>query len=355
MSAPAVNKSSRRARSAGTVPSFADARRRPRRRRLVLCLVLAVVVGALLAVNILLGSYTVTVPDFLRMVNGQRIPGASFIVMDNKLPRALTALMVGACFGIAGAVFQTMLRNPLASPDIIGISYGASASAVLAIVFLGASGLAISAAAIGGAVVVAALISWLSRSRGGSGLILSGIGVAAFLQALVTFLLQRSDVRTAQEALVWLVGSLNASNWSRTAALALGLLVLLPVAALLSRNLQALQLGEDTATALGHRVRFSRAALTLLGVLLAAIATAAAGPVAFVAFLSAPIARRLNAGASSLLVALLVGAAIVLGADFLAANLLPHTALPVGVVTGALGAPFLLWLLASTNRNGHGG
>jgi iron complex transport system permease protein len=339
------------------VPSslLVTARRRSRRRRLVLCCALAVLVAVLLAVNILLGSYTVTIPDFLRMLGGQRIPGASFIVMENKLPRALTATMVGACFGVAGAIFQTMLRNPLASPDIIGISYGASASAVVAIVFLGAGGLAVSAAAIAGALVVAALISWLSRSRGGSGLILSGIGVAALLQAVVTFLLQRADVRTAQEALVWLVGSLNASNWDRTGALALGLLVLLPAAALLSRSLRSLQLGEDTATALGSSVPLSRTALTILGVLLAAVATAAAGPVSFVAFLSAPIARRLNAGAPSLLVAALVGAAIVLGSDFLAANLLPHTALPVGVVTGALGAPFLLWLLASTNRNGQGG
>nr|WP_231391945.1 iron chelate uptake ABC transporter family permease subunit [Arthrobacter sp. 35W] len=315
---------------------------------------LALLVLGLLVVDILLGSYTITIPDFARLLAGEHIPGASFIVMENKLPRAVIGLLAGVAFGLSGAIFQTMLRNPLASPDIIGISYGASATAVAAIVFFGAAGATVSVAAIAGALVVALLISLLARGRGGSGLILVGIGAAAFMNAAVTFMLARADINNAQSAMIWLAGSLNSSNWERASVLAVSLVVLLPVAFLLARSLGGMQLGQDTASGLGFNVPRGRLALTVLGVLLAALATAAAGPISFVAFLSGPIAKRLNGGAPSLPMAALVGAAIVLGADFIAANLLP-TALPVGVVTGALGAPFLLWLLINTNRNSQGG
>ncbi|ALE08042.1 enterobactin ABC transporter permease [Arthrobacter sp. ERGS1:01] len=330
-------------------------RGRPRRRRRLVTAALALLVFGLLAVNILLGSYTVTIPDFLRLLAGAHIPGASFIVMDNKLPQALTGLLAGASFGVAGAIFQSMLRNPLASPDIIGISYGASATAVAAIVIFGISGVGVSLAAVIGALVVALLITVLARGRGGSGLILIGIGAAAFMQAAVTFMLARADINNAQDAMVWLTGSLNSADWGRVIVLTVALAVLLPVVAFASRGLQGLQLGEDTAAGLGFNVPRTRILLTVLGVLLAALPTAAAGPIAFVAFLSGPIAKRLNGGAPSLGLSALVGAGIVLGANFLAINGIPGTSLPVGVVTGALGAPFLLWLLISTNRNSQGG
>ncbi|MBG0740875.1 iron chelate uptake ABC transporter family permease subunit [Paeniglutamicibacter antarcticus] len=330
-------------------------RLRPLRRRIVILALLCVLVAGLFSASVLLGSYTVSVADFFRMLGGMRIPGASFIVMENKLPRAVVGLMVGMAFGISGAVFQSMLRNPLASPDIIGISYGASAAAVFAIVFFGAAGVSVSVAAVVGALGVALLITALSRRHGGPGLILIGIGAAAFMQAAVTFLLQRTDIRVAQDALIWLTGSLNSSNWNRAGLLAAALAVLLPLAALLTRSLHGLQLGDDTAAGLGFRVPRARLWLTIMGALLAALATAAAGPVAFVAFLSGPIAKRLCGQSTSLAAAGLVGAATVLAADFLAVNLIPGSALPVGVVTGALGAPFLLWLLISTNRSSTGG
>jgi iron complex transport system permease protein len=315
---------------------------------------------------VLLGSYLVSIPDFFRLLAGENIPGASFIVMENRLPRAVVGIMVGVAFGLAGSIFQTMLRNPLASPDIIGISYGASASAVAAMVLFGATGLAVSAAAMGGALAVALLIYLLSHRHAGpsnaasSRLILVGIGFAAILQALVHYLLTRADIQTAQAALVWLNGSLNSSNWDRAGALAGCLLILLPAVAALARSLRGLEMGDDAAAGLGVRVAPARLYLIVAAVLLAAAATAAAGPVAFIAFLSAPIARRLLGGRGSLAVSALVGAVIVLAADFAAATLIPAyltggTTLPVGVVTGALGAPFLLWLLVSTNRVGRGG
>jgi iron complex transport system permease protein len=254
-----------------------------------------------------------------------------------------------------------MLRNPLASPDVIGISYGASAGAVTAIVVFGASGAAVSGAALGGAVAVAAQIYGISRSGslGGGGsaagnrLILAGVGVAAALHAMVNFLMTRADIRTAADVLVWLNGSLNSASWDRAGVLALALLVLIPAAALLAGPLRILELGDDAAAGLGIRVGRTRLGVVMTAVALAAVATAAAGPVAFVAFLSGPIARRFT-GRASLPASAFVGAVIVLAADYIAANVAPllldGTVLPVGVITGGLGAPFLLWLLVTSNR-----
>jgi iron complex transport system permease protein len=330
---------------------------------------LALAVAGIFAAAVLLGSYTVTVPDFFRILaahltGGAKIPGASFIVMEHKLPRAVVGGLVGAAFGLSGALFQTMLRNPLASPDVIGISYGASAAAVTAIVLFSASGAMVSGAALAGALAVAGIIYAIARrgalgaaaGRGdaaGNRLILAGVGIAAALQAVVSFLMTRADIRTAADALVWLNGSLNAASWGRGGVLGLALLVLVPAAAVLARPLRILELGEDAAAGLGVRVGRTRLAVVVAAVGLSAVATAAAGPVAFVAFLAGPISRSFVRKAS-LPASALAGALIVLAADFLAANLAPlvlgGTVLPVGVVTGALGAPFLLWLLVTANR-----
>ncbi|GGJ41458.1 enterobactin ABC transporter permease [Paenarthrobacter histidinolovorans] len=328
---------------------------------------LAVVV--MFAVYVLLGSYTVTIPDFFTIVinhltGGEKIPGASFIVMEHKLPRAVVGTMIGVAFGLAGALFQTMLRNPLASPDIIGISYGASAAAVTAIVIFGASGAVVSGAALGGALGVAAIIYAISRGGSGAGggsrgnaagnrLILAGVGIAAALHAVVNFLMTRADIRTAADALIWLNGSLNSATWDRAGVLAVSLLVLVPAVIALAGPLRILELGDDAAAGLGIRVNAARLGLVLTAVALAAVATAAAGPVAFVAFLAGPISRRI-VRKPSLPASALTGALIVLLADFFASNIAPvildGTVLPVGVITGALGAPFLLWLLVTSNR-----
>lgn len=331
--------------------------------------VLAIGVVLLFAAGVLLGSYTVTIPDFFKILiahltGGDRIPGASFIVMENKLPRAVIGIMIGVAFGLSGGLFQTMLRNPLASPDVIGISYGASAAAVTAIVVFGATGPAVSGAALGGALGIAALIYAISRgpslgsgggrrNAAGNRLILAGVGIAAALHAVVNFLMTRADIRTAADALVWLNGSLNSANWDRAGMLALALLVLVPAVIALAGPLRILELGDDAAAGLGIRVGSTRLAVVITTVGLAAVATAAAGPVSFVAFLAGPIARRFTRKAS-LPASALVGALIVLAADYFAANLAPllldGTVLPVGVITGALGAPFLLWLLVTANR-----
>lgn len=362
-----------RALPAGVPPKDSRSQRSKTRKRgfrINRTAVLATAVVLLFVASILLGSYTVTIPDFFRIVSahltgGEKIPGASFIVMENKLPRAIVGIMIGAAFGLSGALFQTMLRNPLASPDVIGISSGASAAAVFSIVIFGATGVLVSGAALGGALAVAALIYFISRSGalgsgGGTGtsaagtrLILAGVGIAAALQAVVSFLMTRTDIRTAAEALIWLNGSLNSANWERVSILSVALLILGPLVALLAGPLRILELGDDAAAGLGIRVAFARLAVVIVAVALAAVATAAAGPVSFVAFLAGPIARRFT-GSGSLPAAALVGSAIVLAADYFAANIAPlllnGAVLPVGVVTGALGAPFLLWLLVTANR-----
>lgn len=341
---------------------------RPGRLHLNRTAVLAAAVVLMFFVSVLLGGYTVTIPDFFtiainHVTGGAKIPGASFIVMENKLPRAVIGTLIGIAFGLAGALFQTMLRNPLASPDVIGISSGASASAVVAIVIFGASGPAVSGAALAGALAVAALIYAISTSRTSSGtgrgnaagnrLVLTGVGIAAALQAAVSFLMTRADIRTAADALVWLNGSLNSANWDRAGILFLALAVLVPASAVIAGPLRVLELGDDAAAGLGVQVAATRLTLVVIAVGLAATATAAAGPVSFVAFLAGPIARRFT-GRASLPASAMVGALIVLVAEYFAANLAPllldGTVLPVGVVTGALGAPFLLWLLVAANR-----
>ncbi|WP_375432045.1 FecCD family ABC transporter permease [uncultured Friedmanniella sp.] len=335
----------------------AAVRTRTRRRRARVLALLGLAVVGLFAVNVLLGRYPVTIPDFVRILAGEQIPGASFIVLENKLPRAVVATGVGVGFGVAGAVFQTLLRNPLASPDVIGVTSGASAAAVFALVVLGGAGAAVPLAALAGAGLTAVVIQLLAAGGGATGqrLVLIGIGLAAVLNAVTSYLLTRSDLRTAADALVWLTGSLNHASWERVGWTAAAAVVLLPAAAALSRGLRGLELGDDVAAATGVPVRRVRFALLAVAVALAAVATAAAGPVSFIAFLAGPIARRLLGGATSLAAAALVGALIVLGAEFVAANALADTALPVGVVTGALGAPFLLYLLVAANRGGRGG
>lgn len=339
----------RQAAAADSVDVVRTARRRPRRRLVLVWAGLALaVVGAFLA-RVLLGDFTFTVPDAVRIILGEEIPGASFILMETKLPRAVLAVLVGLALGVAGAVFQGALRNPLASPDIIGVAMGASAAATFAIIELGRQGLAVSFWAAAGAVLMAVVVRLVGGS--GSRLVLVGVGATVALQALVQYLFTRADEYDAHIALRWLTGSVGEATWSQIRLVAIGLLVLLPLTAVLVKPLGIAELGPDLATGLGVGPRRTDLVL-LMAVLLVALAVAVAGPVSFVAFLSGPIARALNGGRRTLLGAGLVGALIVVAAEYPADYLFADVNYPVGVVTGALGAPFLLWLLA-TGRAGR--
>ena len=322
------------------------ARSRVARRQRVLITGLAVVTLGVFLVRVLLGDFTVTIPDFLRIVSGEQIPGATFVVMESKLPRAVLGLLVGAAFGLGGTIFQTTLRNALASPYIVGVGMGASAAAVFAIVVLGLQGLSVSGFAIAGALGVAVLVRLLAGTAGGYRVVVVGVGAAAFLVAVVQYLFTRASIYDAQAALVWLTGSLNSASWPVIARTAGCLLVLVPAVAALAGALRLCELGDDTAAGLGSSPRRTDA-LLVVAVLLVSVGVAAAGPVAFAAFLAGPIARALGGGRTSLTASALVGATLVIGADHLGAYLVPDVNLPVCVVTGALGAPFLLWLIAT--------
>ena len=323
---------------------------------------LVIVLLALAAVALTIGDYPLPPADVLTALLSPLLGGsdkaAEFIVLGVRLPRLTAGLLAGAAFGLSGVIFQTVLRNPLASPDIVGISTGASAAAVTAIILFGWGGFAVSLAACGGALAIAIAIYALAWRDGVTPyrLVLVGIGAAAMASALISWLFTRARIFDVQRALSWLTGSLNGASFAEIAPLALALLLLMPTAFVLARQLSTLQLGDDAARGLGTRVELARLSLLGVGVILAAFATAAVGPIAFVAFVSGPIARRiLGPAGRPLLPSALVGAAVTIGADQIAQHMLGRNQLPVGVVTGALGALFLIYLLVAANRSGQGG
>lgn len=342
-----------RAEAAATLRAIRRARR-ARGRTVTLALAAALIAVFCAALSV--GDLHVPLREVIGALTGTADPGVHFIVVELRLPRVLLGLLVGAAFGLSGALFQALLRNPLASPDVIGISQGASAAAVLASLGFAISGIALSAAALAGALLSAALIHALAR-RGhvcGARFVLVGVGIGAALSSITSYLLTSSQVTAAQNAFLWLTGSLGGSTLAQLWPLLGALLVLLPLTAVAARDLETLRLGEDTAAGLGTPVARSRLALLGCAVALAGVATAAAGPVAFVAFVSAPIARRLApASGAALVPAALTGALLVTVADFAAQHLLWSSQFPVGVVTSLIGAPYLLWLLARANRTGR--
>jgi iron complex transport system permease protein len=342
--------------------SVAAARRKLRSRWWVVTAGLCLVVLVLMALALTIGDYPLPVGDVVRSLlspfTGEADPANDFIVLGVRLPRAVTGLLAGAALGLSGAIFQTVLRNPLASPDIVGITTGASTAAVIAIIMFHLSGIAVAASATGGAVAISALIYVLSW-RGGVTpyrLVLVGIGMAAISAAITSYMFTRARIFEVQQAMAWLTGSLNGATFEQLMPLALGLLVLAPLSVVLYRPLSSLELGDDAARALGTRIEVTRLGTLLVAVVLASFATATVGPLAFVAFASGPVAKRLLGPAGNVLLpAALVGGAVTIGADLIAQHALGRSQLPAGVVTGAVGAMFLIYLLAAANRSGRGG
>ncbi|MDR2379828.1 MAG: iron chelate uptake ABC transporter family permease subunit [Bifidobacteriaceae bacterium] len=326
--------------------------RRRRRRWVMAALTLIVLVA--FAVTLMVGQTFYSPTEVIDVVLGRDVAGASFTVGRLRLPRVVLAVLTGACFGIGGVTFQTMLRNPLASPDIIGISSGASAAAAFAIIVLDLGGAQVSGFAIVAGIGVAMTIYVLSYRDGvaGTRLVLIGIGIAAMLEAVTAFLLEKAPQWQLQEAMRWLTGSLNGASWGDVVPVAVATLVFGPLLASQARNITLLRLGDDAAAALGVRTERTRLLTIVAAVGLIAFATAAAGPIAFVAFLSGPIAVRVAGPHGSPWAASgLVGVTLVVVAD-LAGQFAFGTRYPVGVITGALGAPYLVYLIIRTNRTG---
>lgn len=325
-----------------------------RLRWLIVTAFLVVFTFLLCAAMLLLGNTLYSPEVVIRVLLGEQIQGASFAISTLRLPRMLSGLLAGIAFGMAGSAFQTMLRNPLASPDIIGISSGSSAAAVFCILVLKISGTLVSFASVIAGLFVAALIYTLSRGGNFSGgrLILIGIGIQAMLNAVVSFLLLRASQYDVPGALRWLSGSLNGRQMRDIPGLFLVVTFFGLIIILLGKHLKILELGEQSAVTLGVRADQIRILLILSSVFLIASATAVTGPIAFTAFLAGPIATRLvGTGSPNELPSGLVGAMLVLGADLIG-QFAFDTRFPVGVITGILGAPYLLFLLIRMNRTG---
>ncbi|MGX5770003.1 FecCD family ABC transporter permease [Microbacterium trichothecenolyticum] len=334
--------------------SVVAGRRRRSRRRTIMTVALAVAVVLVFVASLMIGQTFYSLAEVVRVILGETVPGASFTVGELRLPRTVLAILAGFAFGIAGVTFQTMLRNPLASPDIIGITAGASAAAVFGIVILSLSETAVSVLAVVGGLATALAIYLLSNKGGfaGTRLILIGIGVAAMLDAAVTYVLSKAPAYDLQAAMRWLTGSLNGATWSSVLPLAIASVVLGPTLLAKGRDLNVMRLGDDAAASLGIRLQGTRVIVIVAAVVLLAFATAATGPIAFVAFMAGPIAMRIvGPGGSLLLPSALAGALLVQLSDLLG-QFAFDSRYPVGVVTGVLGAPFLLYLLIRTNRSG---
>lgn len=332
------------------------------RPRTVVVLVVAAAILVLgMALNIGRGEFPISVPDVLAVLLGGGDSGQQFIILDLRLPRSLTGALVGAALAVGGAITQAIARNPLASPDVIGFTSGASAAAVFLIVLGGGFGtlggilsiIGLPIAALVGGLTTATAIYLLAWRKGVQGfrLVLVGIGINAMLIAVVQWLLVVAEVYEAARAYTWLNGSLNARGWENVVPVAVALAVLVPAALILAHVLGGLQFGDDTARGLGIPVDRARTYLLIVAVGLTAVATASAGPIAFVALVAPQIAQRLvGAARPPIGASLLVGAALTVIADLIARTAFGATELPVGIVTAVLGAPYLLYLLARHGR-----
>lgn len=320
-----------------------------------------ILTGCILVLAVLtvsLGPVEVSILDSLKATVGLPVgTPADFIVGQLRAPRMYTTLLMGVMFGLSGALLQSLTRNPLASPDFIGISAGAGAGAVLTIALVGTTSVWVTASgAAAGALVAAAAIVALSWRRGivPLRLILTGIGIGFVFSALSQYLLTILDISIASNALIWLVGSTNARTWQHVIVAAVILFVLVPFIIWHARALRTLEMGDETAAALGITVTRSRMALALTAVLLAAGATAVVGPVAFIALVAPALARRLtHSPGVTLLPSALMGAALALTADLVAQHATGQLQLPIGIFTAAIGAPYLLWLIWHSTRGGN--
>ncbi|GAA3814308.1 iron chelate uptake ABC transporter family permease subunit [Sphaerisporangium flaviroseum] len=327
-------------------------------RLVAVCVALAVATFLLFCWGVSVGDYPIGLAEVTKALAGSGDPGTLLVVRELRLPRAVVGLLVGTAFGISGALFQTMTRNPLASPDMIGLTEGAGTAVVAGIVFGWSGGLGTQSLGLLGALTTALLVYVLAWRRGTTGyrIILVGIGLAWICTSATDYLVARGGRFEAQAALGWLVGNLNGRAWDQVPPLAAAMALLVPAALMLGRLTRTLQLGDDVAAGLGTPVQPVRLALLLTGVGLVAFGTAAAGPIAFVALAAPQIAQRLTRTAWPPPVASgLTGALVVLSSDLIARKLIPGTEMPVGIVTGVLGAPVLLWLLIRANRAGSGG
>ncbi len=321
--------------------------------------VVALLLVVALAASVLLigtGDFEIPAGDVLKTLAGGGNPSQEFIVEELRLPRVLVGLLVGAALGLGGALFQTISRNPLGSPDVLGLGQGATAGALVMIVLFSGTATQVTLGALAGGLVTGTGIYVLAWKRGVHGyrLVLVGIGMSAIVTAVNGYLMTRADIVDAARAVVWMTGSLDGRDWAQVWPLLVLCAVLVPLVLVNGRALRLMEMGDDVSYALGVRVERVRMLLMVAAVLLTAAATAAAGPVGFVALTAPQLARRLTRSPGpNLLPSLCMGAALLVGADWVSQRAFGADRLPVGVVTGVLGGVYLLWLLVTERRAGR--
>ncbi|KMO73534.1 iron-enterobactin ABC transporter permease [Mycolicibacterium obuense] len=326
--------------------------RTSRRAVVVVAVLLAgMLLTALLAVG--LGKYHVAPLDVVSVLTGSNTSFDRVVVLEWRLPRMLMALLVGAALGLSGAIFQAITGNPLGSPEIVGVNFGAYTGALAVLATLGSGYYAVAAGALLGGLVTAVVVYALSFHRGVAGyrLIVVGIAVGAVLNSVNQWIVIKLDHHTAVTAAVWQQGTLSGLTWTQVIPMTVCVALLVSALVALGPQLPVLQLGDDAAGALGVRPDRARAAYLVVGVGLVAVACAAAGPITFVALAAPQLARRLTASPGvALLPAAVMGAALLLVSDVIAQQLFSDNELPVGVVTVSLGGCYLIYLLATQAR-----
>jgi iron complex transport system permease protein len=322
-------------------------------RALVVAAILLLVLAVLTILALVLGDYPLTLAQVWAALADD--PDAGFartVVVEWRAPRAATAAVFGAALGVSGAVFQSLTRNPLASPDIIGFSAGSFTGALIVIVLIHGTYLQVAGGAIAGGLVTAALVYVFAWRRGVQGfrLIIVGIAVSAMLASFNAWLMLTADLEVAMSAAAWGAGSLAGMSWEHVLVGGGVVALLLAAVAALSPSLRQLELGDDAALATGARAEPVRLGTMVLAVGLIAVVTAATGPISFIALAAPQIARRVAASPGvPLVAAALMGALLLAGADVIAQHLLP-SALPVGVVSMVLGGAYLVWLIVREVR-----
>lgn len=323
-------------------------------RRLLTSVALLVVASLLLAVwSLQSGAVTLDFAQVFHALTGSAPRNITMVVTEWRLPRVAMAILVGAALGVSGAIFQSLMRNPLDSPDVMGLNTGAWSGVLVAMVLFGQHLMAITFTAMAGGILTSLLI-WALAWRNGIDtfrLIIIGIGIRAMLMAFNTWLLLQASLETALSAGLWYAGSLNGLTWGKTWPAAPLIILMFIGALLLVRRMRLLEMGDDSACALGVSVERSRLMLMLVAVLLTAASTAIAGPISFIALVAPHIARRLSGTARwGLTQAALCGAVLLLAADLCAQRLFTPYQLPVGVVTVSLGGIYLIVLLVQESR-----
>ncbi len=325
-----------------------------KKRTIFITLLLLIITITLCFTMLIIGKEKYSIETVIRVLIGEEIEGANFAISIIRLPRMLSGLLVGISLAIAGNIFQTILRNSLASPDVIGISTSSSAAAVFCILVLNYSGVIVSIISTIFGILISILIYMLSKGNvfSNNRLILIGIGVQTMLNALISYIMVNANEYDVPEALRWLSGSLNGIQMKSIPSLLIITIIFTFIILILEKHLKIMELGEDLSITLGVNTNLVRIILIISSVFIIAFSTSVTGPIAFISFLSGPIAKKLvGTGSKNLFISGLIGAILVLSSDLIGQFAL-NTRYPVGVITGILGAPYLLVLLIKLNKKG---